>query len=357
MIKWRMLKNKHPARSISTLVCFLPFLFCSCAPSLAPKNNVQNKQQQELYALLQQEDITDESRFTVIDQIAKSFLAQKNHTDLVLFLTDYVEHHPKDPYNGYWLLMVAHSYREQGGTPIAEYYFERILNNYDDLLVKGESIHFTCLVHLIDITSSPSNRIMYFSQLISEFAEKISLTEAYARLAVEYEKLGEWEQMLKCYSLFKSQPDATTIQIAGIPNAYSRATQMLDFNASAKDWSFESLEELENAVRTAIRTRNYSRLDRYKSKVNFFAVSWRQDDTESANSQISISLANVMKGSIRCSDNLDESSNPTEAYLRTWGWAQNVTVWYFYFRKINFPLDPDVHGRWEWAGIYLGEKL
>ena len=28
-----------------------------------------------------------------------------------------------------------------------------------------------------------------------------------------------------------------------------------------------------------------------------------------------------------------------------------------YFRKVNFPLDPDIHGNWEWAGIYMGEKL
>ena len=25
--------------------------------------------------------------------------------------------------------------------------------------------------------------------------------------------------------------------------------------------------------------------------------------------------------------------------------------------KVNFPADPEIHGRWEWAGIYFGEKL
>lgn len=55
--------------------------------------------------------------------------------------------------------------------------------------------------------------------------------------------------------------------------------------------------------------------------------------------------------------NLDESSNPNEAYLRTTGWSRYISTWYLYFRKINFPLDPEIHGRWEWAGIYFGEKV
>jgi hypothetical protein len=54
---------------------------------------------------------------------------------------------------------------------------------------------------------------------------------------------------------------------------------------------------------------------------------------------------------------LDSSSNAGEAYLRTWGWSQYLSVWYLYFRTIYFPSDPEIHGRWEWAGIYYGEKL
>jgi len=43
--------------------------------------------------------------------------------------------------------------------------------------------------------------------------------------------------------------------------------------------------------------------------------------------------------------------------LRTWGWHQYLSTWYLYFRKIYFPADPEIHGRWEWAGIYYGEKF
>ena len=98
-------------------------------------------------------------------------------------------------------------------------------------------------------------------------------------------------------------------------------------------------------------------LDKYKSKVNFFSMSWKQDEMD-ANAQEEFSMRSFMRGNrIRYADELDETSNPNEAYLRTWGWSEYVSVWYLYFRKVNFPLDPDIHGNWEWAGIYMGNKL
>ena len=86
-------------------------------------------------------------------------------------------------------------------------------------------------------------------------------------------------------------------------------------------------------------------------------MSWKQDEMD-ANSQEVFSMRAWMRGNrIRFSEELDETSNSNEAYLRTWGWSTYVPVWYLYFRKVDFPLDPDIHGTWEWAGIYMGNKL
>ena len=162
---------------------------------------------------------------------------------------------------------------------------------------------------------------------------------------------------LKSYTDFLAQEDASTIQITGEPTAYTNAQRLVDFNDSPKDWTFESLEALEKAVKQAITNYNYKSLDKYKSKVNFFAMSWRQDMYDT-NSQEDFSMQGFMRGNrIRYNAELDEASNPNEAYLRTWGWNNYVSVWYLYFRKVNFPIDPEIHGRWEWAGIYYGEML
>ena len=316
-----------------------------------------SKNQKELFELLEKEKDNSQTSFSIINQIADSFRYQGDNQSLILFLTDFVEKNPDNPYNSYWLLLTAYTYMQENADSVAEYYFDRIIQNYDDLLVKGKSVHVLCLQNLIQIITSSDNRIYYFNQLITRFPDEVNITELYMRLAIEYEKIGDWEQALYTYSLFLERPDATTIQIPGIPDAYNKARKLIDFNNSPKDWTFESLESLEKAVKNAISRYSSTLLDKYRSKVNFFAMSWKQEETDT-NSQKNFSMKDYMRGNrIRYSAKLDESSNPNEAYLRTTGWSQYINVWYLYFRKVNFPLVPEIHGRWEWAGIYFGEKL
>lgn len=313
--------------------------------------------QQQLYDILEQQELPPESRYTIINRIASNLLAAKEYNQLIIFLTGYVEENPDDTYNAYWLLMTAYVYMQLEAKPMAEYYFDRIINTCLDLEVQGQSIHFLCLQNLIQISQNSTHRISYFTEIINRFPQLVNTTELYYRLAVEYENEGEWDLALKSYSNFLAQEDASSIQITGEPNAYTNAQRLVDFNDSPKDWTFESLEALEKAVKQAITNYNYKSLDKYKSKVNFFAMSWRQDMYDT-NSQEDFSMQGFMRGNrIRYNAELDEASNPNEAYLRTWGWNNYVSVWYLYFRKVNFPIDPEIHGRWEWAGIYYGEML
>lgn len=320
-------------------------------------NEKLEESQKQLLEVLAKENLNDQSRYAVINKIATNLMAEKKHNELILFLTDWVENNKTDMYNAYWLLMVAYSYLENGVEPVAEYYFERILKEYEDLLVQNQSVHFLCLQHLIQISQKSSSRISYLNQLIQRFPKSVSMSEIYVRLAQEYEKEGDWNQVMKSYGLFLEQPDASTIQIAGIPDAYAQARQMVNFSKSTKDWTFESLEALEAAVKTAISRYDYRSLDKYRTKVNFFAMSWKSDESDT-NALEEFSMRNFMRGQrIRYNKTLDETSNKNEAYLRTTGWSQYINVWYLYFRKVNFPADPEIHGRWEWAGIYFGEKL
>ena len=355
-------------RSISFRKVFFLLLICgsfgtiSCGGSEGPvlpkahSKSFQEFKEQHL-KLLEQEDISDGTRYGILNSFASNLLAVKDYASAVVFLTEWVEKHPDDTFNAYWLLMTAYSFLEMDSEPLAQYYFERILRNYNDLVVKGKSVHFICLKHLIQISTDPANRISYFNQLITRFPNEVSTTELYYRMALEYEQQGDWTQALKSFQTFLEQDDAPTIQIAGIPNAYQNAKQLIDFNNSSKDWTFETLNGLVRSVKSALNSGDAERLENLKSKVNFFAMSWRQDEN-AENAQSEFSLASYMfEKSIHFAPKLDESSTPTEAYLRTWGWSSYMNVWYFYFRKVNFPADPDIHGRWEWAGIYYGDKM
>lgn len=339
------------------VLCFLTIIFSACKNNQNTQKNIYNNKQTELQEILDTQLLDTKQRYSIINQIANNYLENKDYQGLVLFLTDWVEQNPTDMYNSYWLLMTAYAYRSMGAEPIAEYYFDRILNQCQDLLVKGNSVHFMCLQNLIQISKTPAHRIIYFNELINRFPQNINTTELYFRLALEYQNDSQWDQALKAYSLFLEQPDASTIQIAGEPDAYKNARHLIDFNNSKKDWTFETLPQLEEAVKKAIRNYDWRTLDKYKAKVNFFSMSWRQDEND-ANSQEEFETRSYAAGRrIRFNDTLDEASNPNEAYLRTWGWNAYVSIWYLYFRKIDYPLDPDINGNWEWAGIYFGNKL
>lgn len=342
---------------MAALLISVSVLNFSCKSKEDAKTEAIRKSQDELYSLLQKDDLEPVSRYAIVNQIANNLISLGDQQGLILFLTGWVEEHPDDTYNAYWLLMTAYAYLAANAEPVAEYYFDRILINYQDLLVHGNSIHFTCLQNLIQISTNPRSRIHYFNELINRFPTNVSITELYLRLALEYEKESEWDEALKSYSMFLAQPDSSTIQIAGEPNAYKKARQLVGFSNSPKDWTFESLPMLEEAVKKAIRNYDWRSLDKYRAGVNFFSMSWKQDEMD-PNAQEEFSMRNFMRGNrVRFNATLDEMSTSNEAYLRTWGWSQYVSVWYLYFRKVNFPLDPDIHGNWEWAGIYIGEKL
>lgn len=314
-------------------------------------------EQRQLIALLNTGKYNAETRFALMNRIAGNLLAEKQSSSLILFLTSSVEKHPDDPYNAYWLLMVAHTYLDENAPEIAEYYFARILENCPDMEIKGESIHLACLQNLIKITDLPELQIRYYSDLITRFASKIDLGYSYFMLARSYEQLGEWDLAIQTYTQFLSY-GRYDILIPGVPDAYEYAKRIVDYNTSSKDWTFDSLDDLVAAIKKAIDNYDYNALEKYRAKVNFFAMSWKQEASDN-NAQADFSMRDFMIGSNRItySSNLDSSSNPNEAYLRTSGWNQYVTVWYLYFRKVDFPADPDIHGRWEWAGIYYGDKV
>jgi len=308
----------------------------------------------ELFTLLVRDDNLPESTFAVVKEIANSFARMKEYGRLIQFLSGRTINFPHDPYNSYYLLMIAYAYMQQDSLPVAAQYFDLIVKNFPDLTVNGESIHFACLNQLIELTKHPVQRVWYYQELISRFSDKIDLGIAWFMLAQTYERIGDWNNALQAYTRYL--PYAGTM-IPGFPNAEEYARQQVDFSNSHKDWTYESLPALLAAVESALDTGSPRQLGRCQAKVNFFAHSWGQGELDSS-AIADFSLSDFMQGNrIRYATQLDASSNSTEAYLRTWGWSQYLPTWYLYFRKIYFPSDPEIHGRWEWAGIYYGEKI
>jgi tetratricopeptide (TPR) repeat protein len=316
---------------------------------------------EDLFALLADESAAEGGegsagahQFALVREIANSYMRLGEYGRLINFLGERTDEYPGDPYNGYYRLMTAYAYIQQDALPVAAKFFELIVKNYPDLTVNGESIHLVCLNQLINLTDNPEQRVRYYQELISRFPEKIDMGTACFMLGQAYERIGEWNGAIEAYTRYL--PYMGTI-IPGFPSADNYAKHIVDFSNSPRDWTFENLNVLLSNIRTALDAGNSARLWQYRAKVNFFARSWGQEETDDAG-MAEFNLSEFMRGNrIYYTDSLDAGSNANEAYLKTWGWSQYISTWYFYFRKVNFPADPEIHGRWEWAGVYYGEKF
>ncbi|MGA2763251.1 MAG: tetratricopeptide repeat protein [Spirochaetia bacterium] len=319
----------------------------------------QNQDLRELFRLFSREK-DQENRFVLIQQIASALANSGKREKEIIFLTTHVEKNPSDLYNAYYLLLVAEAYSDMKEIPLAIHYYRRILMNNADLLVQGRSIHLQCLEDLQALETDPEHRIEYYKELISRFGSQIEHPAAdWYYMARSYEEVGEWDQAVQAYNKYLSYPDT---DIPGEPNAYRIANEKVNlYSTSNIDWTVPDLGTLVAAVRDAIQTKNISTLRKFQAKANFYEGGWDQQSLfgdPTGEGFTAFNIGTYLPGSYPKIDaSLDVAANGREAYLRTTDWNFRPPTWYLYFRRVDFPADPDVNGQWEWAGIYFGEKI
>jgi hypothetical protein len=353
-------REKRPAVPVLAAAFLAAFLalglsLSACSTSTLPAGTREDRSElKELLRLLDSKALDPVERFAAARQVSSILMRDKEYGRLTVFLTGLVSERPEDPYASWYLFAVASVYDLEGSSPIAALYYDRIVKIYPDLLVDGQSLHYRSLRRLIDTVSSPERRIGYYQDLITRFPNSTAEGNVYFLLGKEYERVGEWELAVKSYASYLPFFGAA---VPGYPDALQYARNVVDFYNSPKDWSYDDLGVLVGKIKAALAAGDPYKLRSYRAKVNFFAMSWHQDETD-VNSQVLFDFAEFMSGGrIYCDASLDPSSSSREAYLKTWGWSERISTWYLYFRKIYFPADPEIHGRWEWAGIYFGEKM
>jgi len=294
-------------------------------------------------------------RAAAVERLSEFLYREAGPQRLIAYLNNVVEHHPDDPFGAIYLYLVGQTYLEQDAGALAEQYFERVVNGYADVQFKGISIHRAALEHLVQLTPDPEKRAHFYRTLISDYPENAQLGLLYYRLAKSYEAYGAWEEAYEAYRAFLKYPNTV---VPGEPNAHRIIAEQVDFYDSQKNWTVESLDRLRGAIAWAIANKNARELLRYRAGVNFFTRTWEQDpDDPNAEPEWELGALLVNSRRISVSPTLELDSNGDEAYLFTYGWGLRIRTWYLYFRRVYYPPDPDIHGNWEWAGIFLGERV
>lgn len=293
--------------------------------------------------------------FPVVERAAQSVRDGADWTAMATFLTDHVQTYADDPNNGYYVTVVGDLYQAQGAEAVARHYYRRALLAYPDVVVRDASTHRVAIDRLLEIVTEPAERLDYLTYLEDEFSEAIEPGLLAYYLADAYERDGQWDRAYEEYRAFLRHRDT---RIPGRPDAREVIARRLAFYDSSRSWTERDLTTLVQSIKNALWRQDPRSLLRHRAGVNFFTMSWEQELGD-ANSEIPTFdiAAFVRRSRVRFAQDLEISSNATEAYLRTWGWSHRIPTWYLYFRKVDFPADPEIHGTWEWAGIYFGEAI
>lgn len=346
-----------------TLILFIClFLFTSCVEDkysfYIEKDNPNKKELEKLFPLLENNPENSENRFTVMSKILHFMLPQNNPGKMNLLITDYINNNPDDPYNSYYYIILAISFINNDQNEFAIPYLHRVVKNYGDLNVNnGQSTHYLALKKLVEISPASIEKINYYKRLIKYHSDRLeNIGEIYYYLGRTYEECELWKESIEAYETFLGYED---ILIPSEPEARDIITDKVNFYHSDKKWVFKDLNTLIRYIRYAINIRDPQRLDRYRAD-DFFIVNWKSNSTD-IEEAVQIESSMLTNMNITMSRDLDPLSNDNQAYLSVSGWNSSIWYvypkWYFYFQRVNFPMDPEIHGGWEWAGIYLGEKL
>ncbi len=340
-----------PALYFLSIIAFI-LLSNSCGDSKLPASLSSQGEIKEFLVVANTRDADPALRYAALEPVI-SVARKVDELDwLSSQLGIILEKNPQDPYGAYYLMAMANGARETGSNELALDYMQRLLKNYPDLTIKGRSLHLLALREIALHADDSRRAIAAREAMQSQFPDQIDMGRNLYYLATEYKKIGVWERMFDCYEDFLNYPETI---IPGIPDAHSRVIDALGFHTSNKTWTVANLEDLVNTIKYAIKTQNVSLLERYKSD-NFFFMNWTQD-TSDAFTHTPMNLGIFLTNRVRFRSELDDYSNAREAFLWTAGWTWKIPTWYLYFRKIDYPVNPEINGRWEWAGIYFGERL
>ena len=317
-----------------------------------PQSISQSGDMSELLEIALKPDADPAVRFAALEPVIGISRNAGETEWLAALLGKVLEFHPADPYGAYYLMAMAEGAAESDSETLSLYYLRRLLKNYPDLEIKGKSLQLLALKQIAVKSSDPRETIAVRLEMEHHYPDRIDRGLNYYRLAEEYRKIGEWDAMYGAYQNFLEYPDTS---IPNVPDARNRVIADLSFHNSSKTWTMEELDDLVATVKYAIRHQDARLLTRMQAEP-FFLMNWSQE-TSDPFTHVPMTLGSFLKPSIRYSRNLEPYSNDSEAFLKTTGWSWKIRTWILYFRRIDYPADPEINGSWEWAGIYFGDRL
>lgn len=279
----------------------------------------------------------------------------KKNIELKIFLGEYAEKEKDSDFKSYLYFLISNIYWEEDLKDSSYFYMKKIDPRYYDLQFNSQPVGYIIALRIIELNSSFRDKEYMYKLLLEKYSDIID----YPYTAYELAKLYKSElEMDKAIVILKSIINFVN-NSKNIEDSVNitEIKKEIDFYYMKKNWIYYDLEELINNIKQAIIIKNVYLLSNYVSKINFSCNLYNKISNQNWGwSQLGIER--FWNSNIVFYSRLEDISNENEAYLKTlnWGFPQ-LTTWYFYFKRVNYPYDQSIDRGWEWAGIIFGDMF
>ncbi|MCG8572276.1 MAG: hypothetical protein MJB14_19255 [Spirochaetes bacterium] len=312
----------------------------------------QNSKWQELQSKITLLQKNLEEKIEWADEVYLLFMEADKKEELVQYFTEMAIHFKDDIFSSYLYFVVSDIYWGMEKKEISLYYITQVKEEIFPVKYDYQEIGFLISLRKIKFDHYQQLKLDNCHILITEYADLIDDVQVLNEMAALYKEQFDIKNAIATMEKILKITDNKKIKDHNINLAKIR--EEIQFYHSSKDWIYQDLQELINKIKSAIQRKNRKLLDSYVSDVDF-QIKFFQTEMQFNWTYREIAVHLRWNNNIVFSRNLEEYSNENEAFLETKNWSlRQMRVWYFYFKRINYPYDEKIDGGWEWKGIYFG---
>lgn len=341
-------------RSLCLLICL-----CGCALASPWSHHLPEEVRFSLERL--GTDQSPEADFVRIATIQQALGDLKLHREAVDFLQSPQVQRLCPQYAPLLTYFQAMHYHALGYTPLAIHLVRRLEKEAGEIVYRGNSLRPALLDFLVRNGSEALERLRWIRALSAIATARQMPIELSHQLGRAYQEVGFWDKAIQTYRFTLSLPGARDRLDKG---EYNRMKTLVAYHANPPNVISRSLPWLVSRIREALERGDVWALSSLQSRADFVIQYWGQERAHHPNPDPETFFLGLLQFSrnlegaitVRWDPSPHEMSTDDEVYIKTTNWYADWLNAYFYFRKIFYPPRADIHGSWEWAGLYLGGK-
>nr|WP_267509664.1 hypothetical protein [Borreliella garinii] len=329
------------------------FLFTSCKQK---QSEIQN-----LTHLLKSSNKNRLDKFLIIDRAVNIYIANKNYENALEIVNSGIIDDESREYYPLYLYLMGNIYDSMGEDFVAFSIYKYVVDNFNDYVYENCSVKTRVAKKIVNLNIDSIDKINYYKFILNTEIDNLNNEEKgnyFYNLALSLEDVQDYDESYFYYKKFLSIPRA---HLKIDSRDYFNVVTKINYFNNPEFVVYRNLGDLIQDVKKFVLSGDTSKLLNIRDKNNFFIQSWDQKGGKSnsinTNSFLTtmIRLGGRRKNGIQFAKHLEADSSDDISYLESSGWDY-IREWYFVFKRIAYPKDPEINNGWTWIGVYLGKK-